>query len=146
MKTLLLIVMLAVLPAPARADGVPVSPDTPNAPPPPPPPPRPGKAPPDCVNKVLKAVYDGEKEYFAKTHAFSESLIEVHAASKIGLGCRGWELPEVKITYGGSGYTATMTETASGVKWIINQDKAVILEEKEIKAIVVEPEPTSKKK
>lgn len=139
--TLLLALFIAT--SLARADGVPVAPDTPSTPPPAPTS-RPGKAPPDCVNKALEAIFDKEKAYIATAKNYSESLLEIHALSAIGLGCPGWELPEVKITYGGTGFNAVMAETSSGDKWTLNQDKALILEEKEVKPIEAE-EPAKKK-
>ncbi len=115
----------------ALAAGEWVSPDTPNAPPPEAPkPPKPGKAPPDCVSKVLEAIFMREKEFYGTKKAYSDSLLEIHALSAVGIGCGGWELPAISLTYGGSGYNAVMTETATGSKWTINQDKTVILEDK----------------
>ena len=125
----------------ACAGGEAVDPNTPSAPPPAPTPARP-TAPPDCVKKILDAIYDREKTFFEAKKQYSESLLEIRALSTIGVGCYGWDLPEMKMTYGGSGYTATMTETASGDKWTINQDKTLVLDVKEVKPIF---EPPAKK-
>ncbi|MGZ3706477.1 MAG: hypothetical protein ACXWP1_11950 [Bdellovibrionota bacterium] len=119
-------------------------PDTPNTPPPPLPP-RPGKVAPECVNKMLEAVYTAEKDHFAKTKSYSNSMLEIHAASKIGIGCSGWDLPDIQVTYGGAGFTATSTEASSDVKWTINQDHSLTVTEKEIKPLPP-PEPAPKKK
>ena len=139
--------MIALLvPALARAEGVPVSPDTPSAPPAsaPAPAPRVGATPPACVDKILETVYEHEKTYFGKKKAYSDSLFEIRALSAIGLGCPGWDLPAIQITYGGSGYTAVTTEASSGNKWIVNQDKTLSSEVKKIEPI--EPPAPPKKK
>lgn len=142
---MLLLALLAFLPANAFADGEAVSPDTPSVYiPPPPQPPRPGKTPPECVNHLLETVYQGETNLFAKTKAYSTSFIEMRVGSKIGLGCPGWDLPAIELTYGGTGFTATMTEAATEIRWTINQDKALTATEKKV-PLPPQPENAGKK-
>lgn len=128
--------ILCFLPGLAVA-GQAVSPDTPNDPPAPPKPvvERPStKTPPDCVRQLLEAIYEREKAHFAATKTYSESLWDIHALSVVGVGCPGWDLPVIKSTYGNAGFNAVMVETATAMKWTINQDKTLFAEEKIIRA------------
>jgi hypothetical protein len=128
----------------AGSGGVPVDPNAKDLPPPPPPE-RTSVTPPECVTKVLNAVYEKEKEYFAEKKAYTDSLLEAHALSAVGVGCSGWSLPALASTYGGSGYTATMEDSEKGIKWTINQDKAMIREVRELKPVVPAAVPPAKK-
>jgi hypothetical protein len=125
--------------------GEAVSPNTPSVYVPPPPlPPRAGKLPPECVNHLLQTVYEGEKATFAAKKTYSTSFIEMHLGPKMAVGCSGWDVPVVELTYGGTGFTATMTEAATEIKWIINQDKGLFGVEKKIAPLPQEPKPAKK--
>ena len=126
----LLFVSTAAFADPAAQDSQWVSPSTANVPPPAAPTTPGKKAPPECVKKVLSVIYARERDFFATKKLYSDSMLEIHALSAVGLGCPGWELPTVSVTYGGSGFNAVMTENATSAKWRINQDNTFILEEK----------------
>jgi hypothetical protein len=122
-----------------------VSPDTPSVfIPPPPLPPRAGKTPPECVNHLLELVYEGEKANFIANKSYSTSFIEMHLGSKMGVGCAGWDFPVLELTYGGTGFTATVTEAATEIKWTINQDKALFGREKKVAPLPQTPAPSKK--
>jgi hypothetical protein len=81
-----------------------------------------------CVKKQITNVLDYEKKYYASKGRYTNSAAEALIPKEVIVDCPGWNDPEIRTTYGGSGVVIRSMNPATGESWSINNEGAFVQE------------------